>query len=371
MKKNRDILRRATIDKQSFTKMEAFSSITLAAEEADRFLDTLVDKSTFKNMARVVRHKRETTNVRAIGFGSGRFLKPAGTFTSADYKKTFSNNVIPLTTNELRGCVVVYDNDLEDGIEGPAFSKHLMDLVAKQMANELEEYCWLAENSVAMSGFANDDIRSLRDGWRYQIDNSQSGGAYYNSVTGAARILDASNTVTAKYFSFTDTTADYIAEQSASAPYAIEFKANKMITAIPNEYQKQINEFRFFMNPRLWRNHMMYVEKRSTQFGDAALQGNIPQNIEGVPVVQAPLMPLTMEVYASGQHENYDETNGALADVLLTPPSNLIVNFKKELFLEPDRSPSDRATYFYYTIRLGMAIEDVHKCVLLKRVVPI
>jgi len=349
--------------------MEAFSSITIAAEEADRFYDALIDQSTLKNMARVVKHTRESHNVRALGWGTGRFLKPTGTFTSADYKKTFSNNLIALTTNELRGCVAVYDNDLADGIEGKAFSRHLMDLVAKQMANELEEYYWLAENSVAMSGFANDDIRSLRDGWRYIIDNSQSGGTYYNDVTGAAIILDASNTVTAKAFSFADSTADYVAEQSASAPYNIEFKAARMIEVIPNEYQKYINEYRFFMNPRIWRNHKLYVSKRATALGDLGIQGQLKDEIEGIPVVQAPLMPITMEVYSSGQHENYDATNGSLADVLLTPPGNLIVNFQRELFMEPERSAADRATYFFYTIRTGMAVEDVHKCVLLKRLV--
>jgi len=367
IRKGRSILRE--MNKTEFTKMQAFSSITIAAEEADHFIDAMVDQSTLKNMARVVKHTTETTNIRHIGFGSGKFLKPAGTFSSADIKKIFSENLIALTTDEIRGCVVIYDKDLEDGIEGQAFTRHLMELVAKQMANELEEYYWLGEKSVAMSGFANNDIRSLRDGWRYHIDNSQSGETYFNDVTGAARILDASNTVTAKYFSFADTTADYVAEQSTSAPYGIEFKVARMIEAIPNEYAKYINEFRFFMNPRTWRNHKLYVSKLATQLGDMGVLGTLKDEVEGIPVVQAPLMPLTMEIYAAGQHENYDVDNGTLADVLLTPPNNLIVNFQRNLFMEPSRSAEDRATYFYYTIRTGMAIEDVHKCVLLKRLV--
>ena len=357
------------MNKRTFTKMEAFSSITFAAEEAKKFIDDMVDMSTLKNMARVVTHTGESTNIRFIGWGTGRFLKPAATFTSADYKKQFSNELITLTTDHIRGCVVVYDKDLEDGIEGAAFTRHLMSMVQMQMANELEEYYWLAEKTVAMSGFANDDIRSLRDGWRYQIDNSQSGGLYYNDVTGAANILDASNTVTAKKFSFLDTTAYYIAEQSASAPYGIEFKAPKMINAIPNKYMKFLNQYRYFMNPKTLLNHNEYVSKRATSLGDMGIQGNLGDTIMKVPVVTAPNMPLTMEVYSAGQHENCDATNGTLTDVLLTPPNNLIVNFQRKIKIEPERSAADEATYFYYSLRTGMAVENVAMCVLLKRVV--
>lgn len=265
---------------------------------------------------------------------------------------------------------MIADDDLEDGIEGKAFSKHLMDLVAKQMANELEEICLMSENTVNMSNYSSDDPRSLLDGWRYIIDNSQSGDPYYNNVSGGAIILDASNTVTAKAASYTLTSTDYIAEQNSSAPYNWEFKYGKMIDYLPTEYQKDIKNYSFFNNQKITNRYLEALEARSTALGDQMIVGNVPAKYRNTSIIDVPLMPTNMEIYSAGQHENYDETNGTLADVLYVNPMNLIVNFQRQLKMEPERSAADEATYFFYTIRMGVNVEDVHACVLLKRLVP-
>ena len=369
MRGAKDLLN-TNLNKKSFTKMQAFASITIAAEEADKFLDAMVDKSALMSKARVIKHTRETKNIRHLGFGSGRFLKPASTFSSNDYKKQFSNNVITLSTVKLRGAVVIYDDDLEDGIEGKAFSKHLMDLVSKQMANELEEICWMSENTVNMSNYGANDPRSLLNGWRYIIDNSQTGDAYNNAVTGGAVILDASNTVTARAASYTLASTKYIAEQNGSAPYNWEFKYGKMLDNLPIEYQKDVKNYNFFNNPKVTNRYLEALEARSTALGDQMIVGSVPAKYRNTSIVDVPLMPATMEIYSAGQHENYDADNGTLTDVLYCNPKNLIVNFQRQLKMEPERSAADEATYFFYSIRMGVNIEDVHACVLLKRLVP-
>jgi hypothetical protein len=376
MRKNRDILK--SINKKKFLKMEAFDSITLAAQEADTFIDTLIDQSVLKNNVRVVKHDSETKNIRAIGFGTDEFLYPESQFSAPKIKgtsgKPFVNQLIPLSTVTLKGALAVADSDLEDGIEGPAFTKHLMDLVTKKMSNQLELFYYAAESQAMshnISGFANDSIMSLLDGWRFRIDNSQLGEAYYNNVTGSALLLDASNTITARKANYTVYTTKYIAEENASAPYDLEFKYGKMIDWIPTEYANLLPQFKFYNHPIVTNKMFEFMEKRATALGDAIIMGAMKKQYRGLEIVDMPLMPLCYEVYSAGQHENYDSTlaiTAGLTDVLLTIPNNLIVNFQREIKIEPERSAFDSATYFVYTIRTGCSIEDVHKCILLKRV---
>jgi len=375
--RNKDILRQATINKTSFMKMDSFTAITLAAEEADKFYDTLIDQSVLKNVARVVKHKGSEKNIRAIGFGTDDFLYPSAQFSQSTIKggstKKFTNDLITLTTVELKGALKVSDSDLEDGIEGTAFTQHLMSLVAKRMANQLEAFYWSAESQALshnISAYANDDIRSLLDGWRYRIDNSQSGEYYENDVTGSAVILDASNVVTAKKASYTIATTKYIAEEASGAPYDIEFKYGKLLDWIPTEYANLLPQFKFFNHPIVTNKYFEFLEKRAATGTDTITSGALKREFRGTPIVDTPLMPLCYEVYSAGQHENYDSTvaiTAGLTDVLLTIPNNLIVNFQREIKIEPERSAFDSATYFVYTIRTGCAIEDIHKCIMLKR----
>ncbi|MCK9603794.1 MAG: hypothetical protein M0R66_05480 [Candidatus Omnitrophica bacterium] len=46
-------------------------SITLNEQEADRFIDYVVDESSMKNFARIERMNKPQKNIRALGFGSG------------------------------------------------------------------------------------------------------------------------------------------------------------------------------------------------------------------------------------------------------------------------------------------------------------
>ena len=55
---------------------------------------------------------------------------------------------------------------------------------------------------------------------------------------------------------------------------------------------------------------------------------------------------------------------GVYTDVLLIPKGNLIVGMQKDIKMEPHRSASDEATYYFYTMKVALAIENVNACVL-------
>ena len=61
MKTNKQMLSK----KEQIAKMVALPSIVLEAEEADRFIDYVVDESVMKNSARIIKMKKQTKTIRA------------------------------------------------------------------------------------------------------------------------------------------------------------------------------------------------------------------------------------------------------------------------------------------------------------------
>lgn len=412
MKTNRLLLSK----REQIQKMISMPTIVLAAEEADRFIDYIVDQSVLKNNARVVKMVKETRNLRAMGMGEGRFLKPGATFSASDYLKTLAQQRIQLVSKKLRGCVVIYDDDLEDNVEADAFADHVMKMVAAKIANELDEAFWIGDTG-SLGGFANTDIRSLFDGWRYRVRYSQvTSDPYWNTVSGRGNLATAlsetawatsqskavgdivvpttgngycyictvagsthgtteptwpvtrgttvvDNTVTWRCHAFVCALGGKIAEQNSQAPYNWEFKYGVMLKKLPSEYkQVGLANLRFFQSDQIAQDYVNALAARSTILGDQAILGQGPLAYGQVPIVACPLMPVTMS--AGGV-----VGAGVYGDCLLTHRYNLVVGIQRDIKIESSREAADEATYWYYTMRGDSAIENVNACVLLEKIV--
>jgi len=412
---------------KSLRKMVSLPLITFEAEEADRFIDYIVDESVMKNSARIVRMNKETKNVRALGLGDSRFLYPGATFTSADYTKQHTDHKITLTSEKLRGCVVIYDDDLEDNIEGDAFANHIMKMVAGKIANELDEIFWIGDK-IGLGNFASTDARSKFAGWRYRIKYSQAAAGYlsghYNTVSSRATLMTAiaettyvvdgaahvqgdivepttpngfvyicaiagskSGTepttgvsattdwplvlggtvvdggITWRCHAYDYAIAGKIAEQNSSTPYNWEFKYGKMLKKLPSKYKKAgLSNLRFFQSDQLVQDYIDALAARSTILGDKAILGQGPLSYGQVPIIPCPNMAMTMSAadrLGAGQY----------GDTLLTPAGNLILGIQRQLKIESQRMAADEATYWFYSMRVDNAIENVNACVLLEKLV--
>lgn len=399
--------------KEQIQKMVSLPTIVLEAEEADRFIDYIVDESVLKNSARIVKMQKQTKNIRALGLGTNRFLYPGSTFTSSNYLKTLTDQKIALVSKKLRGCVVIYDDDLEDNIEADAFADHVMRMVAGRIANELEEIFWIGDTA-SVGGFASTDARSLFDGWRYRIKYSQASTGYlsghYNTVSGRATLMTAKDItnyttgaktqgtlvepttangfvyicsvagtatgeptwpttlgttvtdggVTWRCHAYDCSLAGKIAEQNSSQPYNWEFKYGNMLKKLPSKYKKVgLANLRFFSSDQISQDYIDALSARATILGDKAILGQGPLQYGQVPIVPCPLMPMTMsEAGVLG--------GGTYGDCLLTPKGNLIIGIQRELKIESQRVAADEATYWFYSMRADNAIENVNACVLLE-----
>ena len=339
-------------------------SITLTEEEADRFIDYMVDESVMKNFARIERMGKPQKNIRAIGFGSGDFLFPADEFNESKYKKQWVHNKIQLSTIKGRGAFAIFDDDIEDltGITTEdQFMDQLMKIIAGKVANQLEDIFYMGNIGTTPNTFNADDLKSKLYGWRYQICTGQVGQTYYNNVSGAPYVMNACDGGSSG--SDFDLSGK-IAEQDTSEPYNWEFKYANMLKNMPSKYKangglKQM----FFMNSDLvTQDYLIALSARSTVLGDAVFTGAVTPQYGSVPIIDAPLMPTNLGT------ATYYGAEGAASytDVMLTLKNNLIVGIQREIKIETQRVPADEATYVYYSIRFALAIENINAIVFMR-----
>jgi len=355
MKNTRDLLRMRGLKKYNLISLP---TIDLTPKEADHFLDCIYDESVMKNYARFIKMTKPVQYVRHIGFGEGKFLYPSDTFDESKYKKQWVHNRITLTAKTLRGCAPIYDDDITDNIEGVKYKAHLMEMIAKKIANEMEYANYMGDTH-SYNAWCDDDIESLWDGWRYIINNSQSGDAYYNKVCGAADIKEACEEGSGADF----TLAGGIAEQDDEAPYNWEFKYHHLIKNMPSKYKSiGLKNFVFLNSDLVTQDYIAALSARATALGDAVFTGAITPQYGRIPIVDVPLMPTNL-----GTAPDYGIIGaGDYTDVILTPNKNLIIGIMLDIQIEPERSAADRCTYYFYTLRGCCAIENVNAVVFLK-----
>jgi len=413
---NSELLNKSVIQKG------LLSTITFSPEEADRFLDYVIDQSVFKNNARIEKMKLAQKNVRAIGLANG-VLKPKSTLTDSDIINSLSNDLIALSAKKVRGAILVTDDDLEDAPEGDAFIDHLLGMIARQIANELDSAYYLSEPG-APDEASMLDIYDVWRGWRHRILNDT------NLVTGGATILDAQS---ASDFTLH---SGYIAEQNGSAPYQWEIKFAKALKKMPGKYkQLGLQNFRFFVNDQIESDYVDALSGRGTALGDKIILEGGQAAFGKVPIVSAPLMPVDLPMAKSGGGATTVDENSAAdqkvlkvaatanfapgdkiliykkevgykreiaevasvqdgvsltlkdnliythlatdaeavtevtldtTDCLLTHKDNLIIGLHRDIKMETQRDAKLEGTIFFYSLRADVAVENLNACVFIK-----
>lgn len=348
------------LSKKKFIKtaqMISLTSVDLTPGEADKFIDYVVDESFWmKGNVRVIKMNKPEQLIRYIDFTSGtRFLKPASTFSSSDYLKTLTSDKITLASKKVRGCVVIYDDDLEDNIEGPAFASHLMKMVATKVANEIDEIFWVAVKSSG-TDFSSTDARVLWDGWRHSLFND-------TVLSSGINLLDASNNISGHGTDFTDT-GNIAVRNTTSGVWEIKFA--KMIATLPSKYKAAgLGNLRFFCNDVVENDYLEAIAARSTALGDAALLGDAPVRYNKVPIVSVPQMPTTYTQSGNSDRGLEAYGSGSYTEVVLTHKENFLVGMQRMLKMETKRAPEDEATYIFYSMRFDLAIQNPAAAVML------
>lgn len=262
--------------------------------QSDRFIDYVVDETVLKNNARTVRFRNEQLEIDKIGIGK-RAATPKSEAVDPGVRRGITTSKVTLKPSEIMVPFEIGDIFSEINLEGDLVQDHIIQMFAKQMANDMEELYILGdkigpaitENDYTGSGsttnYVKDGYLALQDGWQKLAD--------------AGHIVDAEN---------------------ANIGLSI---FGKMLRQMPTKFRRNKSALRFFMSPDLSQLYMEKLSTRATGLGDSAAGGSGISPF-GVPIVEVPLwdfLPMTVESIVLPTTVAVSLKNKNVSDVVVLP----------------------------------------------------
>jgi hypothetical protein len=382
-------------------------STGLSIDEADKFIDYIVDQSFMKKNARVERMNAPTKTIAKVGIGN-KILKPAKSAVDPGNTVSFDTDQLTLTTKEIIAIAEISDDSLEDNIEHDAFADHLMKMIAAQASNELDLMCMYGKRLPDGEIGSATDINQLVNGWL-----TLAGGGDGSLRKDKGHVIDAR---TSGLFSNTD-------------GFLEPEKLSRVVKALPNKYRGNKQNLRFLVPDDLYQDYNDYLGARTVSTADAYLLGVGNLTYSNIPLTPVSLMPTDRPVVKVGGASTtttgavigattltvadatgiangesltlaigtaYEETvvvssvagativlstplqfghvNGTPvvevicngSDLLLTDYRNLIFGIQRDIKWETERHARRRSTSFIMTLRVDTQIENLDSMVLLK-----
>ena len=304
----------------------------LNPEQANRFIDYMVDQTQLTKEVRFIRMANPTREIDRINLGTRKVRKATeGTDDHVNAEPTFDK--IVLTTVKVRLDWELTTESLEDNLEGEALEDHIARLMAAQFANDLED---LYISGDVTSG---DALLKCLEGWR-------------------KRSLNGAHVVSSP----TDGSGNHFLWKGSF---------NAGIKAMPQKYMQRRGDLRFYSSPSPLQDFLNGLTDRSTPLGDAVIfgtpgpanQGGGMTNIRpfGVSVMEVPLQPEAISGTYSGATGNHGYLD-------LTFPQNRIVGVQREIKVYRDFRPKKDAIEYTAFMRVANQIENLDAWVVVKDV---
>lgn len=388
------------INKASVVTPDSFTAPSaLSVDEANRFIDYVVDQSFMKKSARVERMNSPTKNIAKVGIGQ-KILKPAKSAIDPGNTVSITTDQLTLESKEIIAIAEISDDSLEDNIEGDAFVDHLMRMIASQAANELDLMCMYGKR-ISNPNEAT-DIAQLVNGW---ITIARENGHVLNARDSSV---------------FEDDDGFMVPE-----------KLSKVIKTLPNKYRGNKANLRFLVADDIYQDYNDYLGARAVSTADPYLLGVGRLTYSNVPLQSVSLLPVDRPVVDAaggnttltnsplagtsllqvadatgittgdslvlnmgGGYEEvvtvagvagtditidgtlyYPHTSGHTVkevstdgtDLLLTDYRNLIFGIQRDIRWETERHPRRRSTSFVMTLRVDTQVENPDALVLLEK----
>lgn len=289
---NEEILNKAVMTADAIASAGA-----LPPDMVDRLIDYVVDETAWKNNARVERIKAQTWEVHKIGIGN-RILVPSSEARDPGVRRGITPSKVVLTPHDVAAPFEIGSNLLDWNIERAALEDHIVRLMARAVANDLEDYCIngdsvgiaalesdLIDSGGSSTQYLKDPLMALTDGWLRLADSAP-----------VAQIVNAANAnIGAGIFS-------------------------AAIRALPTKFRRNRAALRFFCSPDLAQNWRERVAARATAAGDGALGSDTTVKPFGIPLIEVPKFAFNPPIV---QHV---QLNGTTAVALrYAPVQNVVV----------------------------------------------
>jgi len=372
----------------------------LSDEQANKFIDYVVDVTGLKNNARIERFTSENMNINKIGVGT-RVAMPATEAVSPSVRRGVTTSKVTLTPVEIIVPFEIGDSFEEINVEGTDVEDHVVRMMASQCANDIETLyltgCTtgpaILEGDYIDGGsatqYVKDSYLAMMNGWLYKARSSNvidwEGEAIGASLWGA------------------------------------------MLRAMPAKFKRDRGMLRFICSDELEQLYREVISSRHTAMGDAAVSGAAAITPYGVPLVPFSLFPWMVPVvqhvpllgngvavaltfapieadtevltpttlgvtpttkYVEGTAYDMDYTNGTIAanaggslanttvkltynaypQAMLTHFKNLIVGIGRDIRIERDRDIFRRTNQFAITMKIACEFEELTAIVWAKNI---
>jgi hypothetical protein len=296
----REVLQRADISLSDLTSNGGL----LQPEQADSFIDLVLEQPTIMREIRVQRMTAPTMRINKIGFAS-RIMKAASQTGGADDDGTNTRHLaaadrsepttskIELTSKEVMAEVHLPYEVLEDNIERGDLETHLMRLIAERAALDLEE--WIVKADTA----SGDDYLALQDG-------------LLKSAT--SNVVDVLN----------------------AGPTPDMYRDAQL--AMPQKFLRNLSSMRFYNTVADTIRYRSNVAARATGYGDSALQTAGELVGFGVPIRAVPQMTADFGLF--------------------TFPQNIIFGIQRAIMVETERDIRARTLVVVLSTRIDVVYED-------------
>lgn len=312
----------------------------LNAEQANRFLDFVVDQSVLMQNSRVVRMRASSMDIDKLSVGT-RLMQKATEATNDGSNAAVTFSKVSLSSVKLRLDWEISTESLEDNIEGASLEDHIAQVMARQTANDLDD--------LLING------------------NTSSANGLLKALDGFVKLALASGT-----------TVDEAGDNVSRSVF------DRVLRNLPNKYLQRRNELRFFTGPGVVQDAIYSLGNPNSATeasagapspgsttGDLAfLQGAMRANGGagstglapfGIPLVEVPLMPETV----SGDYSGAAGSHGYLE---LTFPNNRVVGLHRDITVYRQFQPKTDTIEYTQYMRLACNIENADSYVIAKNV---
>lgn len=367
--------------------------VHLNEEQADKFIDYIVDESVVLKSSRVVRMSTPRKVIGKIGI-SDEILYPAQRGQALDPSKRVSAtpDKITLISEEVIGEVRIHDDELEDNIEGSAFKDHMMQMVAKKIWNQLEKvalYSRKVANPFSLMQMFDGFVKKIEtNGW--VVVDATDTGLFADRFIDKEKLAKLRKSIATKYRSMLnkwymsdDLAIDYEVKYEATqnvvnryGAFGIDFtKANIVATERPVPVTSGFTAT-LTASPVAGATSITVDDTTGATAGDTItialgedkeFSTTIETVTSGTVLALDDALPFGY-THTDAKENTITETTLDGADVILTPDFNFIYGIQRDITIEPDRVPKERATDFVITMRACFEVENPEMTGILKNV---
>jgi hypothetical protein len=384
-----DISNEELVQKAVITADALASSGKLNTAQSNRFIDYVIDETALKDNARIIRFRNEDLDIDKIGVGT-RLAVPKSEARDPGIRRGVSTSKITLTPKEIMVPFEIGDTFREINIEGDSIENHIISMMARQAANDIEEL-YINGNTLGPAEIEGNIVPGGSD-TQYVKDS------YLALFDGWLKLLDSANIVDA---------------EGANIGLSV---LGKTFRAMPTKFRRILKDMRYYMAPDLEQIYYEKLSTRATSLGDS-VAGGMGHRPFGIPIVGVPLLdflpsitehitlgdnaagavalanapvqnvivtPITLDdtpttPYVEDTAYTVDEANGTITpadgggiesttvkvtydanpQILLTHMNNFIVGIGRDVRIEKDRDIFKGVNQYAITLKVAVQIEEL------------